>query len=441
MSPSAPPSPRLRRALAWLVALGLVQAGATFLLGRIARDVHARGEALSAAGLLAPPQGAAADALLGWSAASGAALAYTLGIGLAAALLAHALADALARASTPVRLLPVPLGAAVALGVGGYTGMVGLWGWVAAAVLVPYALLAAPPAGRRAPGEGRRRAATWLAAGLLIAPALFVAGPEHLRAVRAALLTAPGGTALVNAYYRHALLAAEPVKSPSQRQHLVYAGQAGAGELPRWFRCAREPWPLLPASDPAQGDFRVTRADARSVDLAPLASKQTQRATASGLPLALEAVMRPADPGAFRAVVALGVAAGVPVTLAWLLAAGAVAAAGRHRGAAVAGCALAGLILAAAVLSAGEPDRAAGPGAGPLLAASDPATPLARLDALMAADPRLPVRARALAAWVARVPGTDPAQARVQAASTWYEQWHGYRALLARGWHPIAACR
>jgi hypothetical protein len=439
MRPTATPSLRLRRALAWLAALGLAQAGAMLLLGRLARELDARAQALAAAGLLAPPQGAAAEALLGWGAASGAALAYTLGIGLAAALLARALADVLAGAPTPLRLLPVPLAAAAALGMGAYTGMVALWGWLAVIFAVPYAVLAGPPQGSPAHRAGRRAAATWLAALLLVGPALSLAGAEHLRAARAALLAAPGGTDLVNAYYRHALLAAEPVKSPAQRLYRVYATTPDTGPVPEWLRCARAPWPLLPIARPARADFVVTAADARSVRLAPYAGVAGRRVTASGLGSALDAVQARADPRPWRRVVALGVLIGVPGTAAWLLAGGALAVAGRRPGAAVAGCALAGVLLGAAVASWGQARPAPEAVHARLLAAADPATPLSRLRALASADPVLPVRAHALAAWARRMPAEEAAE-RVRAAPTWYEQWHGYRALLDRGWHPVPGC-
>lgn len=410
------------------------------LLWRAARDVRARGAELSAAGLFAPPAEGALSDIAGPGGIAVAALAFTVSLGSGGCLAAQFSADFVARGRRRIGrigALVVVLGAGV---IGLFTGSPLLALWLAALYALPLIILL--PAASAGPPDQRRTGAIW--AGVLILSLAVVSTVESadLRRFRDGILSLNGGEAFVNTYYRHAMLAAEPIKAPAQRHYLTWAPSSVLPPL--WFRCVREPWLLLPIDTPNRADIDLR--DLNIIGIAPANRRQrgseADRLGEHDIGNQIEAAMRDADPAGLRAIVAVGLLVGGSGSVAWGLAC--LVSLGNGRWRTVAICAAIGLavMLVPGDDSAGIEARIDGTGAERMRAvAAGDAGPM-ELMRMATTDNLLPVRARALAAWVRQAPDLEAAASQVAAATTWYEQWYGYHALVGRGWHPDAdRCR
>lgn len=427
-----------QRIMPWLLGLLWSHLWAAWVLHRTAAEQRERALDLAASGLFSVPTPPAVAALATWPAAMTGALAFTFTLGLLICAVARAGVDLLAVGHRLLRFLPL-LACAIALLIGLTLPHGGIWIGLALLFAIPYGLfLALSP---RRHSVAARAALCWLCAALLLVPVVWSASPDHLRTARTAIVGLPAGEALVNAYYRSALLAAEPIKGPHQRFHVTYSA-LGATHIPDWIRCKPGTPLLLPVADPANADLRVLGVIDDAVHLEGF--PEPVEADAWGERFA--AWMAANDPAVLRALVALGVIGGLPLVLALAVASGVYRIAGRaprrqwRVPITVMACAGLGGVCAVLILAVAErapPEPVVdGHGAERIAAASARSTSLRDLERLASDDELLPVRAHALAEQVrrARTPAewVDP----VRAATTWYEQWHGYNALLARGWDP-----
>ncbi len=414
----------------------IAHAGATVLMAGVAQQRAARARAVADNGGLPLPVGNALEALnspLYWH---GAALAYTATVGLFAVLVADLLARMTRRAGLGWRMLPVALIVLLWAVAAAATATFAWWSWLALITLAVY--------GCRCRSHGRDRGApappAWSApacAVILLLPPIVSADDQLLRDIRTGLLAVPAGTAAVNAYYRHALLAAEPIKRPRERLFATYVWRGSpTTDPPGWITCRRRPWPLLAVDEPRYADLQFGLDQSGEVVLAGDEAPAVLARDRALSVLTRDAERR--DPAVLRWVVTIGVLAG-PVGV---FAGGTIVIVRRLSGGravwSMAASAVVGGALAAVIGAAPGPSSPAADG-GPaerLAAVRDSATPLIVLQRLARADPLLPVRAHALANWIERQ-GVEPAAVEsMEAAETWYEQWHGYRALLAHGWHP-----
>lgn len=405
------------------------------LLWRAAEDVRARGDELSAAGLFAPPAGGALDDIAMPLGIAIAALAFTVSVGLCGCLSAQFTADCLGRSRRPVGrivTLVVVTGAGV---IGWFVGAPLLALWLAGLYLLPLVLLLA----RASAGSPDRRRAGGIWAGVLVLLLATISTVESgdLRRFRDGILSTDAGEAFVNAYYRHAMLAAEPIKAPAQRHYLTWS--ASGTQPPSWFRCMRAPWLLLQIETLGRADIEVRSATGSGVVLGnprqrDSASHRVDRGEAGDR---IEAVMQEADPAGFRRIVAVGFLVGGPGTVAWALACLVGLRGGNWRTVTI--CGVLGLTVVVLLPADDGADiRARIDGTGPerMRAAAAGAVEPEKLRQVARADDLLPVRARALAAWVRQAPDLEEAARQVAAGATWYEQWYGYHALIGRDWHP-----
>ena len=424
----------LQRLLPWFFGLLWFHLCATYVLYRTARLERRRATDLDASGLFSVPTPEAIADAATLPAALVAALAFTLTLGLLVCVIARSAADLLAARPRIWRLLPLAAGLVVVLG-----GMVipdaAPWIGLALVLVVPYGLFLLLP-GR--PPSPQRAGIAWLGALLVLVPVLCVATSDHLRDARTAMLAVPSGEAMVNAYYRSALLAAEPIKGPRQQLALTYQA-LDTTALPAWFRCQPGPPPLLPVADPGHADLVLQGADDGAIRIASR-GEVTDESTWDQHFAAWAAAQ---DPRLLRALVALGMVVGLPLALAVVITSVVHWRPGRQRLRGVVslalcfatGAALAGLLVATAQQVDPEP-VIDGHGAERIAAASARSTPLRELERMARQDTLLPVRAHALAEQVRRARQPEALEDAVRAAQTWYEQWHGYNALLGRGWDP-----
>lgn len=422
--------------LAWCAGLTLAQTGGMILLWRAAEDVGARGAELSAAGLFAPPMG---DALHGIASPAGlalAALAFTVSVGLCGCLAAQLSADLLGRRGRRIGWVLALALIPVAGFSGWFSGRPMLALWLACLYLLPLALLLLrAPTG---PPEYRRVAGIWAGVLVFSLAVISIAESADLRRLRDAVLSLDGGEALVNAYYRHAMLAAEPIKAPAQRHYLTWS--ASGARPPSWFRCARTPWLLLPIETMRHADLEVQSATAAGVVLGiPGHGGGSHEVSPGDMGERIEAAIRDADPDGFRRVVAVGFLVGVPGSLAWGLACLVGRMRGQWRGVMICGVIGVTVVTLVPTQERGAVEaRLDGTGPERMRAVAAGEAGPEKLREIATADDLLPVRARALAAWVRQTPDPDEAARQVAARPTWYEQWYGYHALIGRGWHPDA---
>ncbi len=422
------------RFAAWSAGLGVTWLGAIGLLAPHASAARRRAPAIEAVGAPPLPGGSALE-LLSWPGIALAALAYVATIGALAAVLAHAVSDL--PGSTRARAAVAAATALLLVVVGLVRGEPGPFAVCALAFALACALhLAANRAGPPArPGVGW----TWPAAALVLLPLAFVADRELPRDLRAGLLAAPGGEVVVNGYYRHALLAAEPLKGPSQRLYLTWA-TADDATAPPALVCRNEPAPWLEIAATEAADVELRRdADGRLL----LVSAGARVAFApDALDEALTTWQAATTPRGLRMLVVAGVLVGLPLLVAWgALRAGIALTRARRPGSILAGGAILGVAAAVLVaLSSADVGPAVdGGGSARMAAAADPDTTDDAL-AELAGDRLIPVRARALAQRIRRVSAPETTVAEIRAAETWHEQWYGLRALQARGWHPDPDC-
>ena len=428
-----------RRLLPWCFGLLWCHLGATWVAYSTVVMQRRRALDLEASGLFSVPTPAALADLAALPAALVAALAFTLTLGALLCGLAHLTASLVAGRPRFWRLLP--------LAVAGMLVIVGLVAsresaWASAALgagalfVVPYMLFLLVLPQSVAPG---RVAAGWFGGVLLLAPLLWVATPEHLRDVRTTVLALPAGEAMVNAYYRSALLAAEPVKGPRQRLHVTYYAVDMAA-VPTWIRCRSEPPLLLPVARSGNADLHLLSAAEGGVAIAgqegPVREGEWEHA--------LAAWMAAEDPALLRGLVAIGVIGGLPLLLAVAVATSVYRGLGGYRwrtpitlGACIGIGALCAVLLAIIGGQRSAPEAVIdGAGAERIAAASARSTPLRELQRMAEEDVLLPVRAHALAQQVRRARQPETLVEAVRGADTWYQQWHGYNALLERGWDP-----
>ncbi len=439
--PALPQRRALRVALAWVIGLGLIQGGATIYFARHAAWLASRASDLAGAGLFAPPAGRAAEALQAPAAWHLAALPYTLTLGVGLVMLAHLSEDLCAR-SARLRRLPVLVAVVATAVLGGHFGAPALWAGLCTAFLLPYGLLLQGRTKQYPRDPVGTVLGRWAAVVLLLMPAMTVVTPDHLTQARTVLLQLPGGEAAVDRYYRHAVLAAEPIKRPQQRFYQTYSG---ASALPPAWRCAREPFVLLPVDARHHGDWLIVPPEREGG--APVLRRPGAE-TASGIELAQlrSAGLDSAYRDGLRGLLVIAVPLGMPLALAYGVAHVAAAVTGRRGWGAVLLCVPLGLALAAALASAADSGTVASADSGGtalqrMQAAAAPDTHPDDLAHLARADALAAVRARALAERVRRAERLQPRIREVARAQTWYEQWYGYRALMARGWHPLPACR
>ena len=425
-------APGAARAASWLLAIGGGWVIGIALLVPHARSAHERAAALDGTGVPAVPGGEALSAV-GASGIAVAAAAFALTIGVLAGVIGQVGGELVGRRSWTARATLGMFIAAAAAGPPALAGAPGLGGAFALLCLLSYAahLGAAHYTTPRRPGR------KWLAALVLLAPAALTADGDAFRDARTALLALPGGESVVNAYYRHALLAAEPLKDPGQRLVLTYY-YADGERAPDWFDRSDTPALWVAVAEPQAAQARLhQRSDGRLALSSPAAAT---RSFGSGDAEAALARWREAEtPTALRALVAAGLLLALPLAAAALLAAGLGRALGmRSATGPLAASAVSGVLLAVALHLAGREVEPVveGSGAQRMAAAVDPGTSDAALAGRLSEDRLLPVRARALAERIRRA--EEPADRRecIAAAATWYEQWYGLRALLARGWRP-----
>jgi len=425
---------------AWLTGLATVHVGATALLGWEGALRHQQMEGVREAGLLPLPNGVAAATAsepIHWLVA---ALAYTATVGL----LAVASADLISRCTRGygrwIRWLPVG-----AICIAGIIGLAlapqAVW-WIviglAFAATYSIQLQGGSQRAHSVPGLGK-----WVtvAAAAMLVPPVWVADAGIITDIRDGLLASRTGTALVNTYYRHALLAAEPIKSPTDRLVMTYSVDDEANALPYWLACTRDPWVLLPSGHDHPAELGLKHIRGEAVALREGGQSHTLMTPETATSVLVDYGNR-SDPAGLRVVVGLGLLLGsggvVAGVLIWLI----VRIARRLRGAAMVTAVLIGAALAGGVAALGMPSASAIDGTAEqrLSAVNQGALTVKVLERLARADEALPVRAHALAEWISRIGPTQAVVERVAQAPSWYEQWHGYGALVEAGWHPALGC-
>lgn len=409
-----------RTALAWSLGLAISLLGSWFAVRAAVSAAQAKATALNDAGISVIPAGSVLANLTAPELVFGGALMLTACVGGLGCLIGHFTSDLVpARFRTPAVLALV-----------GVFAVASALGAQAAIVLLPALSVFVLRGASRSPWGVRT--ACWLTALALVVPAALTIERQDFYHLRDLLGGSSAGQWIVNQYYRHALHAAEAVKSPTQQLYATYHWPGGMNE-PGWFTCEAQQRRLLPLRQPELADLRLRHGAGNVPQLAgtPLGT--------DNIAFVLERALEASDRNramrwsARAGLVALPLAFGLLVTTSLL--------APLLRRFPVGIMPLAGLAIGMAIVVAWAKPGNSVPGAEHPAAraalAADASTPLATVRALATHDPHITVRAAALRALVTRATPPSAMRGHIRDAGTWYEQWHGYHALLARGWHPL----